>query len=65
MASADRALRYGSIALGVIAALLLMLAFLPWNMLRGPVASYASHLMERPVTIGGDLSVDWGRAVVS
>jgi len=62
MASADRALRYGSIALGVIAALLLILAFLPWNMLRGPVASYASHLMERPVTIGGDLSVDWGRS---
>ena len=39
---ANRALRYGIIVRGVFAAIVLLVMFFPWNMLRGPLASYAS-----------------------
>jgi uncharacterized protein involved in outer membrane biogenesis len=54
-------LRYVVIAGGIIAALALALVLLPWNALRGPVAAYAAHVFQRPVTIGGDLDVELGR----
>src|SRR6266487_6759907 len=40
----------------VIAAVL----FFPWNLLRGPIASYFGHQLGRPVAIAGDLSVKLG-----
>ena len=50
----------GLIAVIAIAALGLGLAFFPWHVLRGPLASYASHRLQREVTIG-DLDVALGR----
>ena len=40
----------------VIAAVL----FFPWNLLRGPIASYFGHELGRPVAIAGDLNVKLG-----
>jgi AsmA family protein len=40
----------------VIAAVL----FFPWNLLRGPIASYFGHQLGRPVAIAGDLNVKLG-----
>src|ERR1700686_2039788 len=34
--------------------------FFPWNLLRGPIASYFSHRLGRPVAIAGDLNVKLG-----
>jgi uncharacterized protein involved in outer membrane biogenesis len=57
---ANRALRY-SVAVGaVFAAIVLLVIFFPWNMLRGPLASYASARFDRPVAISGDLDVQLG-----
>lgn len=42
---------------GVIVALVLILAFFPWNALRGPLADYAGRRIDRPVRIDGDLNV--------
>ena len=52
--------RYALVAAAVIAALALVLALFPWHVLRGPLASYASHRMHRDVTIG-NLDVALGR----
>ena len=57
---ANRALRYGVAVGSVVAALVLLLVFFPWNILRGPLASYASVRFERPVAIAGDLDVQLG-----
>ena len=54
------ALRYVLMALVVVAALALSFALFPWHVLRGPLASYASHELQRDVTIG-DLDVAFGR----
>jgi len=35
------------------------LAF-PWNVLRGPLATYASARFDRPIALDGDLAVDLG-----
>ena len=43
----------------VVVAIVAML-FFPWNLLRGPLASYLSHELGRPVAIGGDLRVKLG-----
>jgi uncharacterized protein involved in outer membrane biogenesis len=52
--------RYALIAAIVVAALGLGLAFFPWHVLRGPLASYASHRLQREVTLG-HLDVGLGR----
>ena len=55
-----RGLRYGAIAAGAVVALALLVAFFPWNALRGPLASYVGHRLHRDVTINGDLNVHLG-----
>ncbi len=59
MATSRSARWIGGIALA-IGVLVLVIAFFPWNILRGPVASYASRHLDRPVTIAGDLNVHIG-----
>ena len=51
--------RYALIASLVVLTLTLAIVFFPWRILRGPLASYASHELQREVTIG-DLDVDLG-----
>jgi len=41
----------------LLVAVAIALAFADWNALRGPVARYASHVLERRVTITGPLNV--------
>ena len=49
------------IALALIAGIvMLVIAFFPWNLLRGPVSIYLSHHLGRPVAITGDLKVKLG-----
>ena len=55
-----RARRFGAIALAIVAALALAIVFFPWNALRGPLASYLSHKLDRPVAIDGALRVHPG-----
>ncbi len=53
------ALRWTAITLGAfIVAALVILYFLDWNEMRGPVARYASFRLGREVRIDGDLKVD-------
>jgi len=56
----SRAPRYALIALSAVLVLALVIVFFPWRILRGPLESYASHELQRQVTIG-DLDVDLGR----
>jgi AsmA family protein len=60
----QRALRYGIVAAAIAALLALVVAFFPWNALRGPVAAYLSHRLHRDVTIDGALRVHVGRPIV-
>lgn len=47
---------------GVLVGLILLVTFMDWNVMRGPVASFASATLDRRVVIGGDLDVDlWSR----
>jgi uncharacterized protein involved in outer membrane biogenesis len=55
----SRARRYTVVSFGVVAALLLIVLFFPWNLLRGPIASIVSSRLQRPVTIG-HVAVRWG-----
>jgi len=57
-----RALRYGAIALALVALLALVVAFFPWNAARGPIGRLVSSHMQREVTLGG-LAVHWGRPI--
>ena len=57
---ANRALRYGVIAFGVLAAMVMAVAAFPWNVLRCPLATYASARFDRSVALDGDLAVDLG-----
>src|SRR4030095_12737272 len=57
---ANRAPRFGVVIGGVVAAMVLFVIFFPWNLLRGPLASYASVRFDRPVAIDGDLDVKLG-----
>jgi uncharacterized protein involved in outer membrane biogenesis len=50
------------IGLGVVAIVALLVLFFPWNLMRGPLASYASHRLQRTVAIG-HLAVDLGRRI--
>jgi len=45
---------------GVIVALALVIAFFPWRILRAPLESHLSSVLDRPVTIGA-LAVEPGR----
>jgi uncharacterized protein involved in outer membrane biogenesis len=49
------ALKWGGAVLA--AAIILLLIFFDWNMLRGPLARYASHRLHRQVQIAGNLHV--------
>lgn len=41
-------------------AVMLVVLFFPWNLLRGPIAGYFAHQLGRPVAIAGDLKVKLG-----
>ena len=45
------------VILAIVVAVLLFLTWFNWNMLRGPIARYASERTGRPVAINGDLKV--------
>lgn len=47
-----------TILIALIAALLIVLYFLNWNSMRGPIARYVSWRIGRPVQITGDLKVN-------
>jgi uncharacterized protein involved in outer membrane biogenesis len=55
-----RALRYGGAVAALLALVVLIAAFFPWNTLRGPLASFLEHRLHRPVAISGDLHVHPG-----
>ena len=59
----QRGLLYGAIAASVVVVLALVVLFFPWNVLRGPVASYFTHKLHRQVMIAGDLRVHLGLPV--
>src|SRR5450432_1327436 len=48
----------GTVIMAFLAAALIMLFFLDWNQLRGPIGRYASARAGREVRIDGDLKVD-------
>src|SRR5690242_20053695 len=55
-----RARRYGLAGLGVLAALVLLLAFFPWNVLRGPLAAYIGSRIHRAVSVDHlDVRLGW------
>jgi hypothetical protein len=47
----------GGIVAGLVAAIVLVLVFVDWNALRGPIGSYLSRRMHREVRLAGDLNV--------
>ncbi len=47
-----------SLALGLIALVVLVLALFDWNMLRGPIGRWASARYDREIVIAGDLDVN-------
>ena len=55
----SRVRRYAVGSLGILAVLVLLVAFFPWNWVRGPIASIASTRLQRTVAIG-HIDVDWG-----
>lgn len=57
---ANRSLRYGVFIGSAVVAVVLLVLFFPWNVLRGPLAGYATARFDRPVAIDGDLDVDLG-----
>ena len=60
-----RAARYAAIALGVLVVVILAFLLFPWNVLRGPLASFASERLQRPVAIDRlDVSPGWTTRVV-
>jgi len=59
----NRLLRFAVASAGVVAALVLLVLFFPWNLMRGPLAGYVGARFERPVKIDGNLDVDLGRVI--
>lgn len=53
----SRVLRIVGIVAGVLVLFILVLAFMDWNLLRGPIARSASAHLGRPVRIDGNLDV--------
>lgn len=60
---ADRKVRYVAVIAGILVLIAVVVAFMPWNLLRGPIGRYASARLERPVAINGNLDVRLGRMV--
>ena len=60
----SRVRRYAVGSLGILAVLVLLVAFFPWNWVRGPIASIASTRLQRTVAIG-HIDVDWGSPTLS
>src|ERR1700719_2317889 len=54
------ALRTGIVLATMGVAVIVVVLFFPWNLLRGPIASYFGHQLGRPVAIAGDLNVKLG-----
>ena len=54
------AVRVATVLAIMIVLLIAVALFFPWNLLRGPIASYFSHQLGRPVAIAGDLNVKLG-----
>jgi uncharacterized protein involved in outer membrane biogenesis len=44
----------------VVVVAIVAVLFFPWNLMRGPLATYLSHQLGRPVAITGDLNVKLG-----
>jgi uncharacterized protein involved in outer membrane biogenesis len=61
MNPAKRTAFRAAIVLGTIGVFIIaVVLFFPWNLLRGPIASYFGHQLGRPVAIAGDLNVKLG-----
>lgn len=54
------ALWTGSVVLGLIAILVLLLVLLPMNLLKGPIEDAVAAATGRSLHIGGDIDIDWG-----
>ena len=54
------AARVATVVATLAALVIVVVLFFPWNLLRGPLASYVGHQLGRPVAIGGDLNVKLG-----
>ncbi len=55
-----RARRYGLAGLAVLVALVLLVAFFPWNVLRGPLGAYIGSRIHRPVSVDHlDVHLGW------
>ena len=48
-----------AVLVGLLALLVLVVALFDWNRLRPMVEEKASEALQRPVSIEGDLEVDW------
>src|SRR3984893_7654151 len=60
MNPAKRTVFRAAIVLATMGVLVIAVLFFPWNLLRGPLASYVGHQLGRPVAIAGDLNVKLG-----
>src|SRR6202165_1506004 len=60
MNPAKRTALRAAIVLATMGVLVIVFFFFPWNLLRGPIASYFGHQLGRPVAIAGDLNVKLG-----
>src|SRR6202163_1021752 len=60
MNPAKRTTLRAAIVLATMGVLVIAVLFFPWNLLRGPIASYFGHQLGRPVAIAGDLNVRLG-----
>ena len=61
MNPAKRTALRAAIVLGTMGVLIIaVILFFPWNLLRGPIATYFGHQLGRPVAIAGDLNVKLG-----
>ena len=52
--------RVGAVIAAIVAVVVIAVVFFPWNVLRGPIATYFSHKLGRPVAIAGNLDVKLG-----
>ena len=57
----ETTVRVAVVVAAMVVVVIVVALFFPWNLLRGPLASYVSHQLGRPVAIAGDLNVklDW------
>ena len=57
---ANPLLRIGAVVAGIVVLCAVLIAFFPWNLLRGPLEGRLSARFDRPVAIAGDIDVDLG-----